>query len=247
MKNEIDLEASRLGPDDAAEVLDLISTGYESHVLAGSVYSSDKALAYLRDAICDNDNHFYGYFWGKELACFIHLKMLKEWIHLNHIVTVDRCQGRGFASAMMSFILRIANSENKSVSLDVDSENSTVKSWYSSLGFSDIDSEKKQLLTVDGHECNFLKRVSLDENSPWSNYGVGFGQLQIDDVGLEIPVGVVSPCTFNIDSALLREGVADCILTQNRGCSIVAHGPDSLSDSEFFKKEWVTCRMVRKV
>tara|TARA_R110000796_G_scaffold54365_1_gene127179 strand:+ start:40751 stop:41494 length:744 start_codon:yes stop_codon:yes gene_type:complete len=247
MKNEVDSEPNRLGPDDAAEVLDLISTGYEPHVLAGSVYSSDKALAYLRDVICDNDNHFYGYFLGNELACVIHLKILEEWIHLNHIVTVDHYKGRGFASAMMSFVLRIANSYNKSVSLDVDSENGTVKSWYASFGFMDVDSEKKQLLTSDGHECDFLKKVSLDDNGPWSSYGVDFGRLQIDNFGLEIPVGLVSPCTFNINSAFLREGVADYILTQNRGCSIVAHGPDSLSDSEFFKKEWVAYRMVRKV
>ena len=37
MKNEVDSEPNRLGPDDAAEVLDLISTGYEPHVLAGSL------------------------------------------------------------------------------------------------------------------------------------------------------------------------------------------------------------------
>jgi ribosomal protein S18 acetylase RimI-like enzyme len=245
MKNEIDSKPNRLGPADAADILCLISNGYDSHVLAGSVYSSDKVLGYLQDVLCDKDNIFYGYFFGADLACFIHIKMLAQWVHLNHIVTVERYKGLGFASAMMNFIMEIANRENKGISLDVDSENFVVKSWYASLGFIEVNNEKKQLLAGKGQRCDLLKWILLDEKSSWSSYGVGFGRLQIEGVDLQIPVGVVSPATFNIDSSLLVEGVADYVLTQNKGCSIVAHGLHSLKNSEFFEKEWTTFRMEK--
>ena len=235
----------RLHPCNAQEVLRLISTNYKSRALLGSVYSNEKAIFYLRHLLGDSSNVFWGILKGEQLACFAHIKRLDQLNHLNHIITDLPYRGLGLGSALMKHILDYPICRNKCISLDVESRNYSALSWYKSLCFVHVDTVKKQLLASRGGDDQPLSRVTLDNYDNWLNYGFGYGQLHVACFDLTIPVGVVYPNTFNIESSLLIDGVADGILSQSKGCRVIAHGPHGLEDSKYFKIGWKILRMVR--
>lgn len=98
---------------------------------------------------------FYGVFENNQLVCFASILQTIDDINLLDIATLQDFKNKGYAKAMLVFLLSQKKHE-QTFSLEVKSKNTPAINLYTSFGFKTLHIRKKYYKDGDDALCMFL-------------------------------------------------------------------------------------------
>lgn len=193
-------------------LLPLITTLFPPEYFIGSIYTSNKISAFLKTLEKSSTDFFFGSYINHELCGFIHLKLLKNSVHLNHIATMDNFKGRGVGNALIDFAKSFSKSKNKALSLHVDSRNSMARSWYEKIGFATKCKNTVSLLKNPFEEiAPCLELMTIHSRNSLDNFGFTYCDIKLDK-NTYCSLGLIEPNFIvfgNEQYALTREDILE--------------------------------------
>lgn len=145
---------------------------FPRELLAGSIYMSSKILNYLYSCYDSEFHEFYCIKVGGVCGGFMHLVHFGDAVHLNNIVVRGDFRGAGLFADMMAFLVGIAKSKRKVITLDVDERNQVME-YYLKFGFFTVHDKNVFLIKKNKKQLSksMLSYAGLNNRLQYENFG----------------------------------------------------------------------------
>lgn len=217
--------------------------------LIGSIYTSPQIGKYIKSIEVNSSELFYGAFYKGEFCGFIHLKLLKNSLHLNHIAVANKFEGNGVGAFLLQNAIDITKQYRTKLTLHVDSRNQKAWSWYKKKGFIEASREEKSKLFI--HNCYALpnfETITFYKASDWANFGFTFCDLKFGNVIFK-EAGIIKPNFITLNSkhlALLENNFSDFLTFVNEhNFKVVVTGKIKIYE-RFIEEQWRSIFMEYK-
>lgn len=162
------LEIRRLyHEDDIEELIFMHQDISVSNKLKGIlIYYDYNFISFIKKALLNLNEYFYGLFDNKDLVGFIHFKCFDKSLFLNNIYVKVAYRKGGTGKFFLKHVLSVFRNDFDFFTLDVIKSNTHVYDWYLRMGLRCL--VKKEWIKIIPNTTSFKKKIlfirKLDEN-----------------------------------------------------------------------------------
>lgn len=234
-------------PQECSHIVALHRAAFPAEEVKRTIYGCPHPERYLASLIAfptmQREHILEGVWEGKELIGYVHLRLLREALHLNYIAVLPEYQGRGVGRTLWGWCTDHARKLHyKAISLDVSQKNSRALAWYHRKGFKIIQRTwvyEKSLQSGSGCPAE-VSLLDWDDAEAWQAY-YGFSQFHLVYQDKTWSIGRLGLLYFRM-SERPPEAIETTLTNIDPDRSLLIVSPTQIQDNDFIEVG-ITLRM----